>query len=207
MTPKYELLVIERDSILELEGRDYSRLQSDLRSTWNHPLRNIRPSRQRRVPAVTDVCLAIDTSRSDFWFEFEPQRDLNLFLDWSCLATYDVANALVSRCSKASLREELNMRTKHDVAAIARPFLPVEDGRDGYGNFFVGSAAKMWTETGHFFGKLAVCGCELPGCAATYAWLEGNNGLLLVEIIAAGLHRVEIGPFTLATPSAAGADS
>jgi hypothetical protein len=209
-------LVVAREGILELKGDAYAQLVRDGVCEWSYPEEPATQStgRKQTLPGVTDPCLALDKSRGNFWFEFEPEADLHLLLDWSCLTTYDIATRRLRRTGAASLREELaqrmnangsvSSRTSVDTSAgtspavAPRPFTPGMWRADGYGNYIRDAAVETWQRTGTFFGQLAICGCGVAGCSATYAWLTGDTGLLLVEIVAAGVVRVEIGPFPIA---------
>jgi hypothetical protein len=193
------MVVVKRDAILRVDPGEYARLIQAGSCVWSYYELVVEGTdRQREVPGPADRCLALDKSRSDFWFEFDPETDLNLLLDWACLATYDGVTRQITRIGKASLREELMYRSHHN--SDARPFAPVHGARDGYGNFFEDSAVEVWQRTAALFGQLAVCGCGEPGCGATYAWLTGTTGMLVIEISAAGMYRVEIGPFPLVAP-------
>ena len=194
-------VVVKRDAILKLEPDVFASLVREGSCAWSHSDLVVEVTgRERDVPGPADPCLALDKSRSSFFFEFDPQTDLNLLLDWACLATYDVAAGQITRIGKASLREELAQRGNQDRSRDARPFAPASGARDGYGNFFEDSAVEVWQRTGELFGQLAVCGCEVPGCGATYAWLNGTAGMLVIEISAAGMYTVEIGPFPVVAP-------
>jgi hypothetical protein len=196
-------LVIEREAILELAPDQYAQLVRDGACEWTYDEMEY-PNGTREVRPVTDLYLAFDQSRSNFWFEFEPEADLNLLLDWSCLATYDVTTKQLRRTGASSLREELTLRMNANASPATashdepRPFAPVKGrGQDGYDHWIRPSAFETWQQTGTLFGQLSVCGCQFAGCGATYAWLTGRTGLLVVVIGGSNMFAVEIGPFPI----------
>jgi hypothetical protein len=194
-----DLLDIPWTHIVYLDEAPFSALVSNGECPWAWPAEWANTKRRREAPAASDLCVALDASKSHYWFEFEPEQDLNLLLDASLLVRYADSPPMLVRTRDGSLRDVVRKRC--DGAVVGRPpertFLPATRGEDEYGHWYTDAAVEIWNTRKELFGQLAVCGCGEPGCGATYAWLQDPGVRLLVEISAAGIRRIEVGPFAL----------
>jgi hypothetical protein len=130
--------------------------------------------------------------------EFQPADDLALLLDCSRLIHHVPVDSTLVVSEEGSLRDAVGRRCVRGVTAPVRGLRPGPQARDEYGNWYTETAIAAWTADQSLFGQLAVCSCGEPGCGATYAWIEEDRCLLLVEVVAAGITRIEVGPFALA---------
>jgi len=189
-----EPLQIPQSHLAYLEGPVFASLAKTGRCSWPWPTL-WRPDQPREAPKPGEICLALDESQADYFLEFDTPRDMNAILDASRFVYYLESTGELALAREGSLRDVVAMRC-HDATGVLseRACVPT-DGSDHFGNCYTDAARDAWQAEGRLFGQLAVCGCGEPGCGATYAWLEGERCRLLVEISAAGIARIEIGPF------------
>ncbi len=194
-------LVPER--VISLKADEFRQLQEQGLLTWEMKLKwKDRKGREgTRQPPKSDVILcAIEESQEQFFEEYEPDANLNSFLDLSCLVNYDIATYQMRVISKNTLRNEILSRKVNDNNAAPRDFLPVQGKQDESRNWYTDSAVKAYEADGNFLGMLAICSCEIVSCKSTCAWINGDVALLLIHIGSGGIRKIEIGPFSITKP-------
>jgi hypothetical protein len=196
---RMDVVDIGRNHIAYPDAPSFSTLASKGESPWVWPSHWEGVQQPRQAPRATELCLALDRSRGSYWLEFEPEQDLGHVLDSSRLVHYVDSPTRLVLAQEGSLRDILNLRCGNVTgkAIPSRLFLPTRGGRDEYDNWYTDAAVTTWADSHRLLGQLAVCSCNEPGCSATYAWLEDGQCRLLVDVSAAGISRVELGPFEL----------
>lgn len=147
----------------------------------------------RRLPAA-DLVLH-DEGVSNFFFEFEPEEDIELFLQHAHLGCKDGDGLLASREDLASLAVPL--------AAVweSPPVLPVPaEGELTAPLRFVSQQAAFEAirRGGRWRGMITCCSCGIAGCFSQDAWVERGLCLVLLTIKGATLVEVDLLPFRVA---------
>jgi hypothetical protein len=193
-------LAFDREQIVRLEDTAFVDLVSRAECHWVWP--RVWPNTQhaRRVPGEQECCLALNGDKSYYCMEFEPVEDLNLLLDCSRVVSYRDTESRLVVLQEGSLRDVVTQRCRDGVLGMPRTVIPVSDAEDHYGNSYTDEAVAAWGSKA-IFGQLAICGCGEAGCGATYAWIQDGQCRLLVEVSAAGIYQIEVGPFTPLLPA------
>jgi hypothetical protein len=188
--PRY----FDRESVLRLSKRDYAALVQ---------LRSIDAcARARRA------CIAYDGS-SNFFFEFDPEADLSLFLSCACVLEPDGRNErlLLGRHDTleellACLAEEIEPPwpgihidvlpelTQMAGASLTRNWRLMQD-------FWLESALEEIRSTGNFLGMATMCGCGIAGCSSEYLWVKNDWVLMYLRIVAGGISRIDLLAFRI----------
>jgi hypothetical protein len=145
------------------------------------------------------LLLCFDSEASDYFFQFEAEKDIDIFTGNSCLAN------LFPKTGKIILLTGY----RHPI----NNFLLTSDGETMTG--LVIEREKFRTEqtishdvldetavntllaTGNLKGQLAACDCGEPGCSSTYIWAKDSMGLITFSILGAQLTQVSLFPFRL----------
>ena len=185
-----------------LDGKTFSTLATTGECDWIWPTDRSHESELLWPPDRAETCLALDESKSNYFMEFEPAEDLNLLLAHSRLVHYR-ANRLVAVAG--TLGEIVQRRTLEGLASGEPVAIPTAGGKDRYQNLYVDKAVTAWNTLQRLFGQLAVCSCGIAGCGATYAWMEPEQCLVLINVSATRIARIDVGPFPLCSSQGAAA--
>ena len=143
---------------------------------------------------LPDVRLLLyDEGVSEFWFEFDPRRDTELFLQHAHFGC--VAGGRLLAC-----REDLLGVVEQPFPGSPLPTLvvpPVGEPPPPL-RFEVdrGALAEAW-RGGEWAGRVTVCSCGIAGCYSQYGWFRGGECLALFTIGGACLVSVDWRPFRL----------
>jgi hypothetical protein len=137
--------------------------------------------------------LQFDESVSDYFFEFEPQQDIERFLQHAHFA--DIVSGRLIAC-----REDLL-----GVAAIQAELPPAASFAVDVGSRLppplrFNPIREAWTailQGGEFRGMVTVCSCGIAGCFSQYAWVRDSVCIALFAINGACLTEVAWRPFVL----------
>jgi hypothetical protein len=164
---------------------------TDLRLAQQVPFRDLPNAR----------LLQFDESVSDYFFEFEPQQDIERFLQHAHFA--DIVGGRLIACREdllavAAIQAELlpaALLTVHVGSRLPAPlrFNPVRDA---------------WTaisQGDEYRGRVTVCSCGIAGCFSQYVWVRDSVCIALFTISGACLTEVAWRPFVLAVRAEAGA--
>ena len=201
--PNHEPFIIEGSAIIYLETDKFSRLREQNYLDWEYKcIFKKRDGREwvRPPPDRNKVLLAVEESQFFFYEERTPNENFDSLLDLSFFVNYDSTTHQLHLLSNNPLRKDIFSRKMYSNNAPSRKLLPVGGKQDEYKNFFTESAIEAHKESGRCVGLLSICSCQNPDCKSTFAWIEDNIGLLLVEINSGGIRKVEIGPFPIVKP-------
>jgi hypothetical protein len=169
----------EDDNLFALDTPDFERLLGEGRLAW--PLKN--------VLTPPEVGLAYDGDAGDFSFVFEPDADLDLFLDRARLVTFlrEPTPALV--LAEAPPLRQLLLRALPAVkSSLPQQRLGEQRRwwRMGQSAPFPATVLTSRAKTairrkGSFYGMAGICRCGEPGCASSYGWVEEHVVLLAIE--------------------------
>jgi hypothetical protein len=144
--------------------------------------------------------LVYDNSISNYFFEFEPETDINRFIEHAFVVQ------LFPKTGKISFKEGYNkslfilLPEKAELLADAiKQFKKqsFKDEQDFFNDEFNEDALSLLQKSGSFKGQITCCSCGEPGCSSEYLWMEKNIGLISFSIVAVGLSSISIFPFQL----------
>lgn len=137
--------------------------------------------------------LLYDEGVSEFWFEFDPRRDTELFLQHAHFGCVAGGRLLVCREDLLGVAALPAVGPPPPALAVppeGQPSLPlrfeVERG-----------ALSEARRAGEWVGRVSVCSCGIAGCYSQYGWFRGGECLALFTIGGACLVSVEWRPFRL----------
>ncbi len=158
---------------------------------------------EMELPATLQVeagtlVLVFDEEASDFFFQYDPQTDLNLFLERARLARIgpESASTLVLLTTDP-LREVLLAalpEIKADSGKEKRPRWPFRRLYSFPATRLTQAARAALLSPRSFCGLVGVCRCGEPGCGSSYAWIEECTVLLGVEIHGNRLDKIWLFP-------------
>ena len=202
--PNHEPIIIEGSAIIYLETDKFSCLKEQNYLDWEY--KRIFKKRDggewiRPLPDRNKVLLAVEKSQLFFYEERASNENFDSLLDLSCFVCFDSTTHQLHLLSNNSLRNDIFSRKMYSNNAPSRKLLPINGKQDEYKNFFTETAVEAHKENGRCFGLLSICSCQNRDCKSTFAWIEDNIGLLLVEINSGGIRKFEIGPFPISHPN------
>jgi hypothetical protein len=130
---------------------------------------------------------------SEFWFEFEPQRDTELFIQHAHFGCVTGGRLLACRedlLGVAGLPSFSPLPTLLMTSADDEPPRPLRFvvEREALAEAVL---ASEWA------GRVSVCSCGFAGCNSQYGWFRGGECLALFTICGACLVSVEWRAFRL----------
>jgi hypothetical protein len=164
---------------------------ADLRLAEQVPFRDLPTSR----------LLQFDESVSDYFFEFEPQQDIERFLQHAHFA--DIVNGRLIAC-----REDLLGVAAIQAESMSAASLTVDVDSRLPPPLHFNPVRDAWTaisQGGEFRGMVTVCSCGIAGCFSQYAWVRDSVCIALFTISGACLTEVAWRPFVLAVRTEQGA--
>jgi hypothetical protein len=130
---------------------------------------------------------------SVFWFEFDPRRDTELFLQHARFGCMDCGRLLVSRedlLGVAAL-QTVGIRPPALVLSLeSKPMPPLRFEVDC-------GALTEAGRAGEWIGRVSICSCGIAGCFSQYGWFRDGTCLSLFTISGASLVSVDWRPFRL----------
>jgi hypothetical protein len=176
------------DTLIGLSTEEYEQLLDSGELVWSPPLR----------AKARDLALVYDADASDFDFLFEPQADLDLFLERARLVKMvaEPQSALILH-TPTSLRDVLLTA----LSDIKMDFLQEKRHRWLIGRSCPFPATVLTEEaksalrsTGNFYGMAGVCKCGEPICASSYGWIKDRVVLFSVEMDGSVIDEVGLFP-------------
>jgi hypothetical protein len=170
----------------------YTRLDSTLLPVSPTELRLAErvPFRDLRI----DRLLFFDASVSDFYFEFEPQEDVDRFLQHAHFGGMLAGRLVACRedlCGVAALQANAELPPTLTVSPEAELPKPLKFA-------LVPEFLAAIQEGGEWRGRLTVCSCGFAGCFSQYAWVRESLCLALFTISGTSLVEVAWRPFQFA---------
>ena len=179
------------DTVIGLSTEQFEQLLERGELAWFPPLR----------VDTRELALVYDAEANDFSFLFEPQADLDLFLERARLVKLvaEPKSALVLH-TPDPLREVLLAQLpeiKTDLRQEKRPRWLFKR-RCPFPNTVLTAAAQAAIQvTGSFYGMAGVCKCGEPLCASSYGWIDDHVVLLSVEMDGSTLDEIGLFPCLL----------
>ena len=157
------------------------------------PLSSDEIWRLRQVPCeqlVARELIVYDREVSDFFFEFQPSEDIELFLEHAHFACRQRGEQLISREDLRTILEE--------HAPAATPELRIRDGAEPQAPLkmvLVDGAIAELRGAADWRGMVTCCMCEIPGCGSQYCWIRNRRCLALFTVAGATLKGFHWQPF------------
>lgn len=172
-------------------------MRGAMRYTRDTTLLPVSPAELRLAERVlfrdldTDRLLLFDNSVSDFYFEFEPQADIDRFLQHAHFAGMSAGRLVACRedmygVAALQATAALPRKLAVDLAAGLPPPLRFTPVRESFAAIQRG---------GDWRGMLTLCSCGIAACFSQYAWVSESLCLALFTISGACLVEVEWRPF------------
>lgn len=169
----------EDGNLFALDTPDFERLLREGQLAW--PLKT-----ELTLP---EVGLAYDGDATDFSFVFEPDADLDHFLERARVVTLrrEPTPALV--LAETSPLRQLLLRTL-PVVKDSLPQQRLGEQRRWWrlgkpapfpATVLTAQAKTAIRRRGSFYGMAGICRCGEPGCASSYGWVEEQVVLLAIE--------------------------
>ena len=140
--------------------------------------------------------LSVNGSLSNYFFEFEPEKDIDIFIDNAYLTNFYPKTGKVKLIDGYAEPLKVLLPRKapenKDIAVFEKSHFLQEEIT--FNNVLIEGAMKE-LETGNFKGQISCCDCGEPGCSSEYLWAEHNVGLVRCRIVAASLIEVQLFPF------------
>jgi hypothetical protein len=148
----------------------------------------------RELPA-RDLLL-FNATVSDFFFEFEPELDIERFLQharFGCIANGKLLACREDLFGVAALvdGEPVASLSIHLASELPVPFRFTPEYR----------AFEAIAQGQEYRGRVTMCNCGIAGCFSQYAWVRHSLCLALFTISAASLTEVGWCPFRLVVRS------
>jgi hypothetical protein len=140
-----------------------------------------------------DRLLLYDEGVSEFWFEFDPRRDTELFLQHAHFGC--VAVGRLTAC-----REDLFGVAVRSAVSRPPPVLVIPpEGEASQPLRFVPERGALVEarRAGEWMGRVTVCSCGIACCYSQYAWFRAGECMALFTIGGACLLSVDWRPFRL----------
>jgi hypothetical protein len=156
---------------------------ADLRLAEQVPFRDLPTAR----------LLQFDESVSGYFFEFEPQQDIDRFVQHAHFA--DIVNGRLIAC-----REDLLGVTAIQAKLLPAASLAVDVGSSLPPPLRDNPIRDAWTaiyQGGEFRGMVTVSSCGIAGCFSQYAWVRDSVCIALFTINGACLTEVAWRPFCI----------
>jgi hypothetical protein len=167
-------LTFNPSAMLRLTGEQFRQL-----ATTGETITGFAPAKNYPVTeGFSKLFLAFDGSLSNYFFEFDPKADIDIFIKNSYLTNF------FPKSGKINLIKDLD-----------KPLIDLLPGkRDEITGLPV---FELLTSSGNFKGQISCCDCGEPGCSSEYLWADNYIGLASFHIIAAALQEVRLYPFKL----------
>ena len=143
--------------------------------------------------------LSYDSSLSDFFFEFDPEDDINKFIQNAYLTNF------FPKTGKIKLIPNFNqplgnllLNNKHqinDIIQIKKERFSSE--QKIFTDVLNKNSLDKLLSTGDFKGQITCCECGEKGCSSQYLWANDSIGMISFHILAAKFVSVCLYPFKL----------
>ena len=134
--------------------------------------------------------LLFDRTVSEFWFEFEPEQDIERFLQHSHFG--GIAGGRLFACREDLLGVAAQPLAEPQVSLVAdlaselpAPFRFTPDRE----------AFEAIGRGGEFRGRVTMCSCGIAGCFSQYAWVQDSLCLALFTVSGVSLVKLAWCPF------------
>ena len=176
------------DTAIGLSTEEFEQLLGSGELAWSSPLST----------KTKDLALVYDADASDFNFLFEPQANLDLFLDRARLGK------IVAEPESALILH--TPEPLRDVLLAALPEIKMDFLQEKRHRRLIGGScpfpATVLTEeaksaiksAGSFYGMVGVCKCGEPLCASSYGWIKDRVVLFSVEMDGSAIDEVGLFP-------------
>lgn len=174
----FRIFIIPQDAFLELRERGACTVEDGNGITGND---------------LPGLVLVVD---QEVWYG--SNDFLNTFVRASCIVDVSSSGPTWLVRTKDTTLEALLVRLRQEPSA-GNWWFPAPGHSGPYGEVYGGRAGARaeWSATRRFMGHVETCTCGIEHCGSTYAWIEGDRVLLIVEISGGNIHTVRFGPLRL----------
>ena len=188
-------LSFDLETMLRLTGEQFNQL-----STTGETITDFAPAKDYWIEEeFSRLFLSVDSSLSSYFFEFEPQEDIDIFIKNSYLTNFFPKTGKIKLIK--DFKEPLcDLLPKKRIEVINLPVidkLKFGEQQDTFSDSLNESSVDTLVRAGNFKGQISCCECGEGGCSSEYLWAEKDFGLASFHILAAGLQVVRLYPFKL----------
>ena len=188
-------LLFDLETMLRLTGEQFNQL-----STTGETITDFAPAKDYWIEEeFSRLFLSVDSSLSSYFFEFEPQKDIDIFIKNSYLTHFFPKTGKIKLIK--DFEEPLcDLLPKKRIEVINLPVidkLKFCEQQDTFSDPLNESSVDTLVRAGNFKGQISCCECGEGGCSSEYLWAEKDFGLASFHILAAGLQVVRLYPFKL----------
>jgi|GEM_PF-4560123 len=189
-------LSFDTETMLRLASEKFTEL-----STTGETIIDFAPAKDYWIEEeFSRLFLSFDTSLSDYFFEFEPQKDIDKFIQNSYLTHFFPKTGKIKLIKDFEKPlSDLLPEKRFEIMDIQQIEISnFGNEQDTFTDPLNESSVDTLVRTGNFKGQISCCDCGEGGCSSEYLWAEENFGLASFHILAAGLQVVRLYPFKLA---------
>ena len=188
-------LSFDLETILRLTGEQFKQL-----STTGETITDFAPAKDYWIEEeFSRLFLSVDSSLSDYFFEFEPQEDIDIFTKNSYLTHFFPKTGKIKLIKDfEEPLADLLLRKRIEVSNVpVIDKLKFDEQQNIFSDPLNESSVDTLVRTGNFKGQISCCECGEAGCSSEYLWADIDFGLASFHILAAGLQVVRLYPFKL----------
>ena len=188
-------LLFDEDTILKLTNEQFQQL-----ITTRETITDFAPAREYLIEeGFFRVFLALNESSSDLSFEFEPEEDINTFIQNAYLTHFFPKTGKIKLINNYDQPlEKLLLNKQDDLDTILQ--IRKDDFPEKQKSFLYTlkhNAVDTLLKTGHMKGIISCCECGIPGCSSEYIWAKDFTILISFKIESSELLEVSLYPFKL----------
>ena len=188
-------LSFDIETMLRLTSEQFIQL-----STTGETITDFAPAKDYWIDEkFSRLFLSFDSSLSDYFFEFEPQEDIDIFIKNSYLTHFFPKTGKIKLIKDFETPlSDLLPKKQFEITDITQiEKLKFSEQQDTFSDPLNESSVDTLIKTGNFKGQISCCECGEGGCSSEYLWAEENFGLASFHILAAGLQVVRLNSFKL----------
>lgn len=188
-------LSFDLETMLRLTGEQFNQLR-----TTSETITDFAPAKDYWIEEeFSRLFLSFDNSLSSYFFEFDPQEDIDIFIKNSYLTHFFPKTGkikLIKGFEKplSDLLPEKRFEISEMQQVEKSKFY---EEQDIFSDPLNESSVDTLVRTGNLKGQISCCECGEGGCSSEYLWAEENFGLASFHILAAGLQVIRLYPFIL----------
>ncbi len=184
-----------KETMMKLTKKQFSEL-----TTKNELTTDFAPAKEYDIDFnFSRLFLAFDASVSDYFFEFDAEKDIDFFINNSYLVHFFPKTGRVKLIENFdSVLHELLPQKSFYVPNI--PTILKDDFSISQKIFFDKlneNAVHKFITAGNYKGQISCCKCGISGCSSEYLWAEKNIGLINFYVSSGGFSEVCLFPFKL----------
>ena len=188
-------LIFDEDTILKLTNEQFQQLIAT-----RETITDFAPAREYWIDEdFSRLFLALNDASSDLYFEFEPEEDINTFVQNAYLTHFFPKTSKIKLINNYDQTLEKLLLNKLDdldnILQIRKDDFP--EKQKVFIHTLNQNAVDTLLKTGYMKGLVSCCECGIPGCSSEYIWAKNFTILISFKIESSELLEVCLYPFRL----------